>query len=186
MQIYQNLSWLVKAYKEPVPIGCTGLVYLHTWKVDFMENAGKYTDYSNRSYGIKVIAFQEVVNIFFCPGICVLLLVVFGSKLPWRRNCEYHLVAVARLRWVELLDFLPRGPEVLMKQEIHRNEGPQVVSKMFLNVFFWLDIASRVPPWDPKLTWAPENIPLPILGSRIVSHLLIFSGGISGFWNWTP
>ena len=43
--------------------------------VDFMENVGKYTDYSNRSYGIKVVAFQEVVKIlFFCPRICVLRL----------------------------------------------------------------------------------------------------------------
>ena len=33
--------------------------------VDFMENVGKYTDYSNRSYGIKVVAFQEAVKIFF-------------------------------------------------------------------------------------------------------------------------
>ena len=33
-----------------------------------------------------------------------------------------------------------------MKQEIHRNEGPQAVSNIFLNVFFCLDIPSRVPP----------------------------------------
>ena len=87
-KFYQNLSWLVKAYKEPVPIGCTGLVYLHTWMVDFMENVGKYTDYSNRSYGIKVVAFQEVVKILFflSRDLRAATRSKFGSKLPWRRN----------------------------------------------------------------------------------------------------
>lgn len=66
--------------------------------VDFMENVGKYTDYSNRSYGIKVVAFQEVVKIlfFFVQGFACCDSVKIWLKAPLeeelrissRRSCD--------------------------------------------------------------------------------------------------
>ena len=82
-----------------------------------MENAGKYTDYSNRSYGIKVDKSYSISRgcqdfFFLSRDLRAATRSKFGSKLPWRRNlrissrrsCDLDELSLGRRKLHEACD----------------------------------------------------------------------------------